>query len=49
MFGIKDELDPVYWMMGAALGWGGLPAEAATYLNVTPSKARGTTLKFKTT
>lgn len=31
MFGIKDELDPVYWTLGAAVGWGGLPAIAATY------------------
>jgi hypothetical protein len=26
MFGKKEGLDPVYWMLGAALGWGGLPA-----------------------
>lgn len=43
IFGIKDELDPVYWMLGAALGWGGLPGEATTYLNVTPEKNDGTT------
>src|SRR5210317_2541181 len=30
-FGRKENLDPVYWMLGAALGWGGLPADAATY------------------
>src|SRR5210317_2429604 len=30
-FGRKEHLDPVYWMLGAALGWGGLPADAATY------------------
>jgi len=29
MFGRKENLDPVYWMLGAALGWGRLPAEAA--------------------
>ena len=23
MFGKKENLDPVYWMLGAALGWGG--------------------------
>jgi len=28
MFGKKEALDPVYWMLGAALGWGGLPAAA---------------------
>ena len=36
MFGKKEALDPVYWMLGAALGWGGLPAEAATYANAAP-------------
>jgi hypothetical protein len=43
MFGSKDELDPVYWMLGAALGWGGLPADAATYVNVFPAKNDGKT------
>ena len=41
MFGKKEELDPVYWMLGAALGWGGLPAEAASYVNVVPEKNDG--------
>lgn len=43
MFGKKEELDPAYWMFGAALGWGGLPAAAATYVNVTPEKNDGKT------
>jgi hypothetical protein len=43
MFGKKEDLDPVYWMLGAALGWGGLPAEAATYVNVFPKKNDGKT------
>jgi hypothetical protein len=43
MFGKKEELDPVYWMLGAALGWGGLPAEASTYVNVVPEKNDGKT------
>lgn len=42
-FGKKEELDPVYWMLGTALGWGGLPAEAATYVNVFPEKNDGKT------
>ncbi len=42
-FGKKEELDPVYWMLGAALGWGGLPAAAATYVNVVPEKNDGKT------
>jgi hypothetical protein len=43
MFGKKGELDPVYWMLGAALGWGGLPAAAASYVNVVPEKNDGKT------
>jgi len=43
MFGRKEKLDPVYWMLGAALGWGGLPAAAATYVNVVPEKNDGKT------
>ena len=43
MFGKKEALDPVYWMLGAALGWGGLPAAAATYVNVVPEKNDGKT------
>jgi hypothetical protein len=43
MFGKKEELDPVYWMLGAALGWGGLPADAATYVNAVPEKNDGKT------
>ncbi|MFT5138771.1 MAG: hypothetical protein ACI9H8_000708 [Lysobacterales bacterium] len=41
MFGKKEELDPVYWLLGAAFGWGGLPAEAAMYTNVVPEKNDG--------
>jgi hypothetical protein len=43
MFGKKEELDPVYWMLGAALGWGGLPEHAASYVNVVPEKNDGKT------
>jgi hypothetical protein len=43
MFGKKEELDPVYWMLGAAIGWGGLPAAAASYVNVVPEKNDGKT------
>jgi len=42
-FGRKESLDPVYWMLGAALGWGGLPAEAAFYANSVPEKNDGKT------
>jgi hypothetical protein len=43
MFGRKEELDPVYWLLGAAYGWGGLPASASTYLNVVPERNDGKT------
>jgi len=43
MFGRKENLDPVYWLLGAALGWGGLPAEAASYVNVVPEMNDGKT------
>ena len=43
MFGRKEALDPVYHMLGAALGWGGLPAEAATYASVYPENSDGKT------
>ena len=43
MFGNKEDLDPVYWLLGAAMGWGGLPAEAAMYGNVYPEKNDGNT------
>ena len=43
MFGKKETLDPVYHKLGAALGWGGLPAEAATYAPVVPKKNDGKT------
>ena len=42
-FGKKENLDPVYWLLGAALGWGGLPAEAATYAIAFPEKNDGKT------
>ena len=42
-FGVKEELDTVYWMLGAAYGWGGLPAKAATYQNVVPEQNDGQT------
>ena len=42
-FGKKENLDPVYWMLGAALGWGGLPADAATYAIAFPERNDGNT------
>ena len=43
MFGRKDDLDPVYWALGAAVGWGGLPAVAASYGITFPERNDGTT------
>jgi hypothetical protein len=43
MFGRKEELDPIYWTLGAAFGWGGLPAVAATYGLTTPDHNDGQT------
>jgi len=42
-FGLKEELDPVYWMLGAAMGWGGLPAQDAMYAINVPEKNDGKT------
>ena len=42
-FGSKDELNPIQHLMGAAFGWGGLPAKDATYLTVTPKQNDGKT------
>lgn len=42
-FGVKDKLNPIHHMMGAAVGWGGLPREAALYSNVYPPKNDGKT------
>jgi len=42
-FGIKEELDPVYWTLGAAVGWGGLPAVGCTYGITTPDRNDGQT------
>jgi len=42
-FGAKDELNPIHHMMGAAVGWGGLPREDALYTVVYPPKNDGKT------
>ncbi|MGL3805673.1 DUF1214 domain-containing protein [Paeniglutamicibacter sp. R2-26] len=35
-FGTKQEVDPVRHLIGAAVGWGGLPESEASYINVAP-------------
>ena len=42
-FGTKDEVDPIAHLLGAAFGWGGLPAKDATYETVTPEHNDATT------
>lgn len=42
-FGRKEDLDPLYWLLGAAIGWGGLPAKDSTYTGGFPEKNDGKT------
>ncbi len=42
-FGTKEEVEPVEFLLGAAMGWGGNPAKDATYLTVYPKKNDGVT------
>ncbi len=42
-FGRKEDLDPIYWILGAAIGWGGLPAKDSTYTGGFPAKNDGKT------
>ena len=44
MYGSKDEVDPVRYLIGAAMGWGANPPSEALYLNITPPKNDGTTI-----
>jgi hypothetical protein len=44
MYGRKDEVDPVRFLIGAAQGWGANPEREALYLNVVPSRNDGQTV-----
>ncbi|RUR77444.1 DUF1214 domain-containing protein [Chlorogloeopsis fritschii PCC 9212] len=44
MFGTKDQVDPVRFLIGSAMGWGANPPAEATYLNVTPTQNDGKTV-----
>lgn len=44
MYGRKSDVDPVRYVIGAALGWGANPPSEALYLNVTPAKNDGSTV-----
>jgi hypothetical protein len=42
MFGDKNEVDPVRFLIGAAAGWGGNRTEDAIYLNIAAKDNDGT-------
>lgn len=42
-FGDKSKLNPLYHLLGTAMGWGGNPPEAAMYDTVVPEKNDGVT------
>ena len=42
-FGTKDEVDPISHLIGAAIGWGGNPDSAATYVGCHPAENDGRT------
>jgi hypothetical protein len=44
MYGRKDEVDPVRFVIGAAQGWGANPEQEALYLNVVPTRNDGRTV-----
>jgi hypothetical protein len=44
MFGTKEQVNPVRFLIGSAMGWGGNPENEATYLNVTPAQNDGVTV-----
>jgi len=44
MFGTKDQVDPVRYLLGAASAWGGNPEKEALYLNIVPTNNDGATI-----
>lgn len=42
-FGTEEDVDPIAHLLGAAFGWGGLPAKDASYDTVTPEQNDGKT------
>jgi hypothetical protein len=44
MYGRKEEVDPVRFVIGAAQGWGANPPREALYLNIVPAKNDGNTI-----
>ncbi|MHA4843634.1 DUF1254 domain-containing protein [Flavitalea antarctica] len=44
MYGRKEEVDPVRFLIGAANGWGANPPKEALYLNIVPGQNDGKTI-----
>jgi len=44
MYGDKEHVDPVRFLIGSAIGWGANPEKEALYLNVTPPLNDGKTV-----
>ncbi|WP_273961001.1 DUF1254 domain-containing protein [Enterobacter kobei] len=44
MYGDKEHVDPVRFLIGSAIGWGANPEKEALYLNVTPPLNDGKTI-----
>jgi len=42
-FGTKEQVDPIYHLIGTAAGWGGNPDRDATYISFNPAKNDGQT------
>ncbi|WP_343313318.1 DUF1254 domain-containing protein [Brucella sp. BE17] len=48
MFGTPDEVDPIKYLIGAAIGWGGNPESAAIYLSGHPKDKSGADVEILT-
>jgi len=44
MFGAREDVDPVRFLIGSAYAWGGNPSRDALYLNVVPDANDGKTV-----
>jgi hypothetical protein len=44
-FGSNEEVDPIYHLIGTAMGWGGNPDKDATYLSIVPPANDGKTIQ----
>ncbi|MCJ2876698.1 DUF1254 domain-containing protein [Rhizobium pusense] len=45
MFGARSEVDPLRYLIGSAVGWGGNPASAAIYITGKPKDESGTKIE----